>query len=80
MIRPGRLSPQHLVRWSQQRAARPGCQISRTISHSPAFKAKVAVAAIKDEKTMIELSQEFDVHANQINQWRDRGVRRSSEG
>ncbi|PKP85781.1 MAG: IS3 family transposase [Alphaproteobacteria bacterium HGW-Alphaproteobacteria-2] len=40
-------------------------------NHSPAFKAKVAVAAIKGEKTMIELSQEFDVHANQIKQWRD---------
>jgi transposase-like protein len=31
----------------------------------------VAVAAIKGEKTMIELSQEFDVHPNQIKQWRD---------
>ena len=40
-------------------------------NHSPAFKAKVAVAAIRGEKTMIELSQEFDVHPNQIKQWRD---------
>lgn len=39
--------------------------------HSPAFKAKAAVAAIKDEKTLIELAQEFDVHPNQIKQWRD---------
>ena len=39
--------------------------------HSPAFKAKVAVAAIKGEKTMIELAQEFDVHPNRITQWRD---------
>lgn len=38
---------------------------------SPAFKAKVAVAAIKCEKTLIELAQEFDVHPNQIKQWRD---------
>ena len=30
--------------------------------HSPAFKAKVAVAAIKGEKTLIELAQDFDVH------------------
>ena len=35
-------------------------------NHSPAFKAKVAVAAIKGEKTLIELSQDFDVHPNQI--------------
>lgn len=40
-------------------------------NHSPAFKAKLAVAAIKGEKTMIELAQEFDVHPNQIKQWRD---------
>ena len=40
-------------------------------NHSPAFKTKVAVAAIKGEKTLIELAQEFDVHPNQIKQWRD---------
>ena len=40
-------------------------------NHSPAFKAKVAAAAIKGEKTLIELAQDFDVHPNQIKQWRD---------
>tara|TARA_B100000378_G_scaffold270532_1_gene259869 strand:+ start:136 stop:444 length:309 start_codon:yes stop_codon:yes gene_type:complete len=40
-------------------------------NHSPAFKAKVALAAIKGEKTMVELSQQLDVHANQIKQWKD---------
>jgi putative transposase len=40
-------------------------------NHSPAFKAKAAVAAFKGEKTLIELAQEFDVHPNQIKQWRD---------
>ena len=40
-------------------------------NHSPAFKAKVAVAAIKGEKTLIELAQDFDVHPNQIKQWKD---------
>ena len=40
-------------------------------NHSPAFKAKAAVAAIKGEKTLIELAQEFDVHPNQIKQWKD---------
>ena len=40
-------------------------------NHTPAFKAKVALAAIKGEKTMAELSQQFDVHVNQIKQWKD---------
>lgn len=40
-------------------------------NHSPVFKAKVASAAIKVEKTLIELAQDFDVHPNQIKQWRD---------
>ena len=40
-------------------------------NHGPASKAKVAVAAIKGEKTLIELAQDFDVHPNQIKQWRD---------
>jgi transposase len=39
-------------------------------NHSPAFKAKVALAAIKGEKRLAELAQQFDVHANQITQWR----------
>jgi transposase len=39
-------------------------------NHSPAFKAKVAWAAIKGERTLAELAQQFDVHPNQITQWR----------
>ena len=39
-------------------------------NHTAIFKAKVALAAIKGEKTLIELAQEFDVHANQITQWK----------
>ncbi|WP_429923254.1 IS3 family transposase [Agrobacterium vitis] len=40
-------------------------------NHTPAFKAKVALAAIRGEQTLVELSQQFDVHANQIKQWKD---------
>lgn len=40
-------------------------------NHSPAFKGKVALAAIRGEQTLVELSQQFDVHANQIKQWKD---------
>ena len=39
-------------------------------NHTPAFKAKVAFAAIKGETTLAELTQQFDVHPNQITQWR----------
>lgn len=35
-------------------------------NHTPAFKAKVALAAICGEQTLVELSQQFDVHANQF--------------
>ena len=40
-------------------------------NHSPAFKAKVELAAIRGEQTLVELFQQFDVHANQIKQWKD---------
>jgi transposase-like protein len=38
--------------------------------HNGSFKAKVALEAIKGEKTLAQLSSEFGVHANQIGQWR----------
>jgi transposase len=39
-------------------------------NHTPAFKAKVALAAIKGEKTLAELAQQFDVHPKQITSWK----------
>ncbi len=39
-------------------------------NHTPAFKAKVALAAMKGDKTLAELAQLFDVHPNQIGQWK----------
>ncbi len=38
--------------------------------HSPSFKAKVAIAALKGDKTLAELSEQFGVHANQISTWK----------
>jgi transposase-like protein len=39
-------------------------------NHTPAFKAKVALAAIKGDKTLADLAQQFDIHPNQITQWK----------
>lgn len=40
-------------------------------NHSPAFKAKVALAAIKGDRTIQQLSDQFAVHASQISIWKE---------
>lgn len=40
-------------------------------NHSPAFKAKVANAALKGNATMAELAKRFDLRSHQMNQWRE---------
>ena len=39
-------------------------------NHAPAFKAKVALAAVKGDRTIAQLAEHFDVHPNQITAWK----------
>ena len=48
-------------------------------NHSPAFKAKVALAVLKGEHTLAELAEQFDVYSNQIRDWKKRLVEGSED-
>lgn len=48
-------------------------------THSPDFKAKVALAAIQGDLTMAELVKKFDVHANQITDWKKQLLNNASD-
>ena len=39
-------------------------------NHTPAFKAKVALAAVKGDRTLAQLAEQFDFHPNQITSWK----------
>src|SRR6476659_7948267 len=39
-------------------------------NHTPAFKSKVALAAVKGDRTLAQLAEQFDVHPNQITSWK----------
>jgi transposase len=40
-------------------------------SHTPTFKARVALAALKNDRTIAQLAEQFDVHPNQISSWKE---------
>ncbi len=48
-------------------------------NHSNAFKAKVALAAVKGDRTMAELADQFQVHPNQIQTWKKKLIQDAEE-
>jgi transposase-like protein len=48
-------------------------------NHSSAFKAKVALAAVKSDQTLAQLAERFDVHPHQITQWKAQLLERAGE-
>jgi transposase len=51
----------------------------RKSKHSAGFRAKVALAAVKEMRTMSELASQFDVHPTQIHKWKRRLVEGAEE-
>jgi len=48
-------------------------------NHSPAFKAQVALAAMKGDRTLAELALQYDIHPNQITDWKTQLLERAAQ-
>ena len=47
-------------------------------NHGATFKAQVALAAVKDDKTLAELSEQFHIHPTQVTEWKQQLLARAA--
>ena len=48
-------------------------------NHSGSFKAKVALAAVRGDRTLIEIAQQYEVHPNQVTEWKRQLLERAAD-
>jgi transposase len=73
-----------VVAWLHQRHREVAYERSEAMkrtrrNHGATFKAQVAVAAIKGDKTLTELAEQFSVHPTQITEWKQQLLARAAE-
>jgi transposase-like protein len=53
--------------------------MTKRVKHTAAFKAKIALEALKEQKTLLELSQDYKLHPTQITRWKSKVTQELSQ-